>query len=192
MAPPILTKTKRHPQKPNNMNQTIHDLMTRRSVRAYSDRMPSKADIETICQAGLHAATGMGTQSPIILAVTNKELRDKLSLLNAQVMGTDTDPFYGAPVVLTVLVNTDVAVTPVEDGSLMLGNMLNAAHALGLSSCWINRAREVFASPEGKAILKQLGVEGNYLGVGNCIVGYPIGPEPQARPRKENRLFWAE
>ena len=174
------------------MNQTISDMTTRRSVRAYSDRMPSRADLETICQAGLYAATGMGTQSPIILAVTNKALRDRLSRLNAQVMNTDSDPFYGAPVVLTVLVDTDTALTPVEDGSLMMGNMLNAAHALGLASCWINRAREVFASDEGKAILKDLGIEGNYLGIGNCIVGYAQGPEPQARPRKENRIHWVE
>ena len=174
------------------MNQTIHDLLTRRSVRAYTDRMPSKADIETICQAGLYAATGMGTQSPIILAVTNKTLRDRMSRLNAQVMGTDTDPFYGAPVILTVLVDADTALTPVEDGSLMMGNMLNAAHALGLASCWINRAREVFAGPEGKAILKELGIEGNYVGIGNCIVGYALNPEPQPKPRKENRVRWIE
>ena len=154
--------------------------------------MPSKADIETICQAGLYAATGMGTQSPIILAVTNKTLRDRMSRLNAQVMGTDTDPFYGAPVVLTVLVDADTALTPVEDGSLMMGNMLNAAHALGLASCWINRAREVFAGSEGKAILKELGIEGNYVGIGNCIVGYALNPEPQPKPRKENRVRWIE
>ncbi len=174
------------------MNQTIHDLMTRRSVRGYTDRMPSTEDIDTICQAGLYAATGMGTQSPIVLAVTNKDLRDRMSRLNAQVMGVDTDPFYGAPVVLVVLVDADVAITPVEDGSLMLGNMLNAAHALGLSSCWINRAREVFASEEGKSILKELGIEGNYVGIGNCIVGYAAVPEPAAKPRKENRVYWVK
>lgn len=175
-----------------NMNPTIQDLMTRRSVRAYTQEMPSKEDINTICQAGLYAATGMGTQSPIILAVTNKTLRDRMSRLNAQVMGTDTDPFYGAPVVLVVLVDIDTALTPVEDGSLMMGNMLNAAHALGLASCWINRAREVFSSDEGKSILKELGIEGNYLGVGNCVVGYAAVPQPQPRPRKENRIHWVE
>lgn len=174
------------------MNQTIHDLMTRRSVRAYTDRMPAAENIETICQAGLYAATGMGTQSPIVLAVTNKELRDRMSRLNAQVMGTDTDPFYGAPVVLVVLVDAGKAITPVEDGSLMMGNMLNAAHALGLSSCWINRAREVFASDEGKAILKSLGIEGDYLGIGNCIVGYAAGQEPMAKDRRENRVYWVK
>lgn len=172
------------------MNQTIHDLMTRRSVRAYTAQMPSREDIETICNAGLYAATGMGTQSPIILAVTDKALRDRLSRLNAEVMGVDSDPFYGAPVVLVVLVDTDVALTPVEDGSLMMGNLLNAAHALGLASCWINRAREVFAGEEGKAILKELGLEGNYLGIGNCVVGYAATSEPQPKPRKENRIHW--
>ena len=154
--------------------------------------MPSKEDIDTICKAGLYAPTGKGTQSSIILAVTNKTLRDRLSRLNAQVMGIEADPFYGAPVVLVVLVDLDAALTPVEDGSLMIGNMLNAAHALGLSSCWINRAREVFAGDEGKAILKELGLEGNYLGVGNCIVGYANNPEPIAPPRKENRIHWIE
>ena len=174
------------------MNQTIQDLMTRRSVRAYTDRMPSKQDIETICQAGLYAATGMGTQSPIILAVTNKAMRDRMSKLNARVMNVENDPFYGAPVVLVVLVDKAAALTPVEDGSLMMGNMLNAAHALGLASCWINRAREGFASDEGQAILKELGIEGDYLGIGNCVVGYASAPEPAARERKANRVYWVE
>lgn len=174
------------------MNQSIQNLLTRRSVRAYTDRMPSKEDIDTICRAGLYAATGMGTQSPIIIAVTQKGMRDRMSKLNAQVMNTETDPFYGAPVVLVVLVDKNAAVTPVEDGSLMLGNMLNAAHALGLGSCWINRAREVFDSPEGKSILRELGIEGDWLGIGNCIVGYPANPEPPARQRKENRIHWVE
>lgn len=174
------------------MNQTIHDLVTRRSVRNYTDRMPSKEDIEIICQAGLYAATGMGTQSPIIVAVTNKSMRDRMSRLNAQVMNAENDPFYGAPVVLVVLVDKDSALTPVEDGSLMMGNMLNAAHALGLGSCWINRAREVFASEEGKAILKELGIEGNYQGIGNCVVGYAANPEPAAKERKANRVYWVE
>lgn len=174
------------------MNQAIQNLLTRRSVRAYTDRMPSKEDIDTICRAGLYAATGMGTQSPIIIAVTQKSMRDRMSKLNAQVMNTETDPFYGAPVVLVVLVDKNAAVTPVEDGSLMLGNMLNAAHALGLGSCWINRAREVFDSPEGKSILRELGIEGDWLGIGNCIVGYSANPEPPARQRKENRIHWVE
>ena len=174
------------------MNQTIHDLMTRRSVRGYTDRMPSKEDIETICQAGLYAATGMGTQSPIIVAVTNKAMRDRMSKLNARVMNAETDPFYGAPVVLVVLVDKDAALTPVEDGSLMMGNMLNAAHALGLGSCWINRAREVFASEEGKAILEELGITGNYQGIGNCVVGYAANPGPAAKERKANRVYWVE
>ena len=174
------------------MNQTIQNLMTRRSVRAYSDRMPSKEDIEVICRAGLYAATGMGTQSPIVIAVTNKAMRDRMSRLNAQVMNTESDPFYGAPVVLVVLVDKNAALTPVEDGSLMMGNMLNAAHALGLSSCWINRAREVFASDEGKDILRELGIEGEWLGIGNCIVGYAATPESAARDRKPNRVYWVE
>ena len=174
------------------MNQTIHDLTTRRSVRAYTNQMPSDEDIETICKAGSYAPSGHGTQCPIVLAVTNKAMRDRMSRLNAQVMGTDSDPFYGAPVVLVVLVDLDTGLTPIEDGSLALGNMLNAAHALGLASCWINRAREVFDSPEGKTILKELGIEGNYRSIGNCIVGYPAQPLPNPKPRKDGFIHWVK
>ena len=174
------------------MNQTIHDLTTRRSVRAYTNQIPSDEDIETICKAGSYAPSGHGTQCPIVLAVTNKAMRDRMSRLNAQVMGTDSDPFYGAPVVLVVLVDMDTGLTPIEDGCLAMGNMLNAAHALGLASCWINRAREVFDSPEGKTILKELGIEGNYRGFGNCIVGYPAQQLPNPKPRKEGFIHWVK
>lgn len=174
------------------MNQTIHDLTTRRSVRAYTNQMPSDEDIETICKAGSYAPSGHGTQCPIVLAVTNKAMRDRMSRLNAQVMGTDSDPFYGAPVVLVVLVDMDTGLTPIEDGCLAMGNMLNAAHALGLASCWINRAREVFDSPEGKTILKELGIEGNYRGIGNCIIGYPAQQLPNPKPRKEGFIHWVK
>lgn len=174
------------------MNQTIQDLMTRRSVRGYSAKMPSHEDLETICRAGTFAPTGKNTQCPLILAVTNKELRDRMSRLNAQVMGVDSDPFYGAPAVLVVLADKASGLTPVEDGSLVMGNMLNAAHALGLGSCWINRAREVFAMEEGKAILRELGIEGDYIGIGNCVVGYPAVPPRPAAPRKEGYIRWIE
>lgn len=174
------------------MNSVIETLVTRTSCRSYTAEMPTREEIETICMAGSHAPTGMNTQCPIIIAVTNKALRDRMSRLNAQVMGTDTDPFYGAPVVLVVLADKTKGVTPVEDGSLVLGNMMNAAHALGLGSCWINRAREVFAMDEGKAILKELGIEGDYIGVGNCIVGHRATPAAAPRPRKEGWVRWVE
>ena len=173
-------------------NTTMENLLTRRSVRQYTDEIPPKEVIEAICEAGTYAPTGMNRQSPIIIAVTNRELRDSLSRLNARVMGNDSiDPFYGAPVVLVVLADKNVH-TYVEDGSLVMGNLMNAAHAKGLGSCWIHRAKEVFESEEGKQILADLGIEGDYVGIGNCILGYTAGDYPEAKPRKENWVYWVE
>ena len=177
------------------MNTTMNDLLTRRSVRSYTDEIPPREVIEEICEAGTYAPTGMNRQAPIILAVTNREVRDKLSKLNAAVFGKDNDmdPFYGAPVVLVVLVDTTSAFTWKEDGSLVMGNLLNAAHAKGLGSCWIHRAKEEFESPEGKAILRELGIDDTkYVGIGNCILGYVNGDYPEAKPRKENYVYWIE
>ena len=170
---------------------TMEDLLTRRSVRSYTDSIPPMEVIEEICKAGTYAPTGMNRQSPIIIAVTNRELRDRLSKLNAAVMGADNDPFYGAPVVLVVLADKNVH-TYIEDGSLVMGNLMNAAHALGLGSCWIHRAREVFESEEGKQILADLGIEGDYAGIGNCILGYVNGDYPTAKDRKENWVYWVK
>jgi nitroreductase len=175
----------------NVKSTTMEDLLTRRSVRSYTDSIPPMEVIEEICKAGTYAPTGMNRQSPIIIAVTNKEMRDRMSKLNAAVMGVDSDPFYGAPVVLVVLADKNVH-TYIEDGSLVMGNLMNAAHAKGLGSCWIHRAREVFESEEGKQILKELGIEGDYVGVGNCILGYTKGDYPEAKPRKENWVYWVK
>lgn len=179
-------------QNTEKMNTTMEDLLTRRSIRSYTDEMPPMEVIEEICKAGTYAPTGMNKQSPIIIAVTNREVRDKLSKLNAGVFGKDNDmdPFYGAPVVLVVLADTNAAFTWKEDGSLVMGNLLNAAHAKGLGSCWIHRAKEVFETEEGKAILADLGIKGDYVGIGNCILGYVKGDYPQAKPRKENYVYW--
>ena len=177
------------------MSTTMQDLLTRRSVRSYTDQIPPKEVIEEICKAGTYAPTGMNRQAPIIIAVTNREVRDKLSKLNAAVFGPDNDmdPFYGAPVVLVVLADTTAAMTWKEDGSLVMGNLLNAAHAKGLGSCWIHRAKEVFATEEGKAILAGLGIDTEkYVGIGNCILGYVKGDYPEAAPRKENYVYWIE
>ena len=172
-------------------NEAMENLLTRRSVRQYTDEIPPMEVIEEICKAGTYAPTGMNRQSPIIIAVTNKEMRDRMSKLNAAVMGIDEDPFYGAPVVLVVLADKNVH-TYIEDGSLVMGNLMNAAHALGLGSCWIHRAREVFESEEGKQILADLGIEGDYAGIGNCILGYVNGEYPKAKPRKENWVYWVK
>lgn len=171
------------------MNQTISDLVTRRSVRAFRSEPIPQEVLEQILEAGTYAPTGMGRQSPIILAVTNRELRDRLSAMNAKIMGIEGDPFYGAPVVLVVLADQQVA-THVYDGTLVMGNLMLAAHALGVGSCWIHRAKEEFQSPEGKAILKDLGIRGAYEGIGHCILGYPEGTVPQAAPRKDGYVYY--
>ncbi|MDD5969549.1 diguanylate cyclase [Anaerostipes sp. 992a] len=173
------------------METIINNMITRRSIRKYKSDMIPKETLDTILKAGTYAATGMGKQSPIIIAVTNKELRDKLSAMNAKIMGTDSDPFYGAPVVLIVLANKERP-TYTYDGSLVMGNLMNAAHACGIGSCWIHRAKEEFESEEGKELLKSLGIEGDYEGIGHCVLGYIDGEEPEAAPRKDSYVFYVE
>lgn len=164
-------------------------METRRSVRAYLPNAVPEEKLERILRAGLYAASGMGRQSAMILCVTDKALRDRLMRMNAAIMGTpEKDPFYGAPCVLVVLADRSIP-TAVYDGSLVLGSMMLAAHAEGLGSCWIHRAREEFDSDEGKAILHDLGVEGDYEGIGHLIVGYTDGAEPEAKPRREGRVL---
>lgn len=172
------------------MNDIIQAMKDRRSVRAYTDEPVPRELVDQVVEAGLWAASGMGKQSPIILAVTNKELRDRLSAANAAVMGGSSDPFYGAPVVLVVLADASCG-THVYDGSLVMGNMMLAASSLGLGSCWIHRAKEVFDEPEFKQVLADMGVEGEFEGVGNCILGWPA-QEPAPKPRREGRVLWAE
>lgn len=170
------------------MESTINDILTRRSVKKYKSAPVPQEIIYKIINAGLYAANGMGAQSPIIIQVTNKEMRDKLSKMNADVMGANTDPFYGAPAVLVVLADKNRP-TAVYDGSLVMGNLMLAAHALGIGSCWIHRAKEEFESEEGKEILKSLGIEGEYIGIGHCIIGFADGePKPQAE-RKPGRVY---
>lgn len=169
----------------------MQNLLTRRSVRKYKPDMVPQEKLEKILEAGTYAATGMGRQSPIILAVTDKAMRDKLSKMNAAIMGVDSDPFYGAPVVLVVLADKNVP-TYLYDGSLVMGNLMNAAHAEGIASCWIHRAKEEFASEEGKKILQDLGITGDYEGIGHCILGYADGDEPAAKPRKENYVYYVK
>lgn len=163
-------------------------LKTRRAVRSYTDSMPSPEVLEKVLEAATYAPTGMGRQSPIIVAVTNRQMRDSLARMNAAVMGRDTDPFYGAPVVLVVLADKSVP-TFLYDGALVMGNLMNAAHAVGLSSCWVHRAKEVFETPQGKELLKEWGIEGDYEGIGNCIMGYSPDPAPLPKPRKENYIY---
>jgi len=171
------------------MNEVIQALKERRSCRSYKpDPIPTEI-LDQILEAGTYAPTGMGRQSPIMIAVTDRETRDRLSRMNAAVMGTDNDPFYGAPVVIVVLADRSIG-TAVYDGSLVMGNLMNAAHALGIGSCWIHRAKEEFESEEGKAILKKLGIEGNYEGIANLILGYAEKPAAAAAPRKADYVYY--
>ena len=170
------------------MNDVLETIKSRRSIRKYKSDMVPQDKLEKIIEAGTYAATGMGKQSPIIVAVTNKELRDRLSAMNAKVMGTNTDPFYGAPVVLIVLADKSRP-TYLYDGSLVMGNLMLEAEEQGIGSCWIHRAKEEFESEEGKEILKSLGIEGDYEGIGHCVLGYADGPEPKAAPRKDSYVY---
>ena len=167
----------------------LYNMLTRRSIRKYKPYMVPEEVLEKIIEVGTYAATGRGLQSPIIIAVTDKKMRDRLSALNASIMGTDADPFYGAPVVLIVLADKSVR-TYLYDGSLVMGNLMNAAHAFGISSCWIHRAKEEFESREGKKILDDLGITGDYEGIGHCILGYSDCPDPVPRERKKNYVYY--
>ena len=137
----------------------------------------------------MNAPTGMNRQSPVMVAVQDPETVKQLSSMNAAVLGVSSDPFYGAPTVIVVLADSTVP-TYLYDGSLVMGNLLNAAHALGLGACWIHRAKEVFASEEGKKLLKKWGLDDRYEGIGHCIIGYGDGPLPAAKARKENYVIW--
>ena len=167
---------------------TYETMLKRRSCKKYKSAAVSDELIDKVVEAGLYAASGKNRQASIIIAVTNREIRDELSLLNAKILGSDIDPFYNAPAVLVVLADRDIN-TYVYDGSLTMGNMMLAAEELGLGSCWIHRAKEMFDMEEGKALLKKLGIEGNYEGIGNLVLGYSDQGEKEAPPRKENRVY---
>lgn len=165
----------------------LENIYERRSIRKYKSQQITDGELEAVLKAGTLAPTGMNLQSPIIVAVQNPEDVKELSRLNGDVWGRGIDPFYGAPTVLVVLAEAGSRFA-VQDGSLVMGNLMNAAHAVGLGSCWINRAKEVFDMPQGKALLKKWGVEGEYVGVGNCILGY-ADENPAPKSRKENYVY---
>lgn len=172
------------------MNETIKVLESRRSCRNFKPDMVKEDELKAIIEAGTYAATGKGKQSPIIIAVTDKEMRDKIAEENRKIGGWQEgfDPFYGAPVILIVLADKTVP-TYVYDGSLVLGNLMNAAESLGVASIWIHRAKEEFESEFGKAILDKLGITGDYEGIGHCALGYAAEPAKDAAPRKENYVY---
>ena len=171
------------------MKETLLDIKARRSCRKFSDRQIEAEQLDAILEAGTWAATGRGMQSPIMIVVQDKPTLEKLSKMNAAILGVESDPFYGAPTAVIVLADKNRP-TCVEDGSLVMGNLMLAAHAVGAASCWIHRAEEVFESEEGKAMLKEWGIEGEYVGIGHCALGYAAenGLAP-AKPRKENWIY---
>ena len=168
------------------MNETIKNLVERRSCRKYSSTQIKEDELNSVLKAGEYAPTGMGMQSPIIVVLQNKSIIDKLSKINAKIMGKDEDPFYGEPTVLVVLADKNIG-TYIEDGSLVLGNLMNAAYSLGLGSCWIHRAKEEFETDEGKELLKEWNISENYVGIGHCILGYPE-EKSEAKPRKDGYI----
>lgn len=171
------------------MNETIKNLIDRRSVRSYSSKQITKEELSAILEAGSFAPSAMNRQPVIMVAVQKPEIRDRLSKLNAAVMGSDIDPFYGAPTVIVVLADRTVS-TYLYDGSLTMGNLMNGAHSVGVDSCWVHRAKEVFDSEEGKALLKEWGIQGDYEGIGHCILGYGAKESPQAMPRKKDGIIY--
>ncbi len=175
------------------MNEVINAIKSRRSIRRFNPDMVEEGKIEQIVEAGLYAASGMNKQATKIIVIKNKHFRDKLSAVNAKIMGQNDgmDPFYGAPVVLIVLADKNW-LTGIYDGSLVMGNLMLAAHSLGLGSCWIHRAKEEFEMPEYKEFLKSLGIEGNWEGIGHCILGYAADGEPMPAPRKEDRVYYID
>lgn len=161
-------------------------LLNRRSIRKYKAEQVSTELLDAVLQAGLWAPSGMNKQNTVMVAVRDKETRDQLSRMNAAVMGASHDPFYGAPCVIVVLADPDIY-PAVENGSLVLGNLMNAAYEAGLGSCWIHRAQQMFASDEGKELLKKWGLKETLVGVGNCILGYP-DEDPAPKARVEGRI----
>lgn len=168
-------------------NEVLKALHERRSVRKYKQEQITDEELLTVLEAGTYAPTGMGYQDPWIVAVQNPEIIAQLVRMNAEVMGVTNNPYYDAPTIVLVFgSNPDEWRNAVQDGSLVLGNMMLAAHSIGLGSCWINREREMFSTDEGKEIMKRLGLPEGLVGIGALSLGYPSAPARPAKPRKEN------
>ena len=170
-------------------NETLQTLENRRSCRAYKPEQITKEELEAVLRAGTFSPSGKNLQSAKIVVVQDAAARARLSRMNAAVMGSTADPMYGAPTILVVLADAH-NYNAVPDGSLVMGNLMNAAASLGLGSCWINRAREEFETEEGKALLKEWGIEGDYIGIGHCILGYPAEAPRPAAPRKPDYIVY--
>lgn len=172
------------------MNEVLENIKTRRSIRKFKSTPIEKEVLDKIIEAGTYAPSGKNRQSAIIIAITNKEALDKIAQINAEVINFNRKTMYDAPVVLVVLGNKDIP-TYVHDGCAVLENMLLAAHSLGVGSCWVHRAKEEFETEYGKELLKSLGIEGNYEGIGHCLLGYPE-EEGHLLPRKANYVYYID
>lgn len=168
--------------------EALNSLYTRRSIKSYKAEQISKEELDAILKAGTYAPTGRGKQSPVIVVVQDRETVKKLSRMNAEILGGEGDPFYGAPTVLVVFGNPEHP-TWMEDGSLVMGNMLNAAHFIGIGGCWIHRAKQMFETEEGKQLMRQWGVPENHIGIANCILGYEDNPPKPQAERKEGYII---
>ena len=170
-------------------NELLKGIKERRSCRKYKAEQIKDSELDTILEAATFAPTGRNLQAPKMVVVQDKETIEVLRKINASVMGSpDADPFYGAPTVVIVFSDKNVS-THLEDGSLVLGTLMLAAHAAGVDSCWIHRARQTFETEEGKALMKKWGVSDDYVGIGNCILGYADCEHPEARPRKSDYIL---
>ena len=172
------------------MNETLNTLLARRSIRKFKPAQIKDEELQAVLEAGKYAPTGGGRQGNLFVVVQEPALREKLSKMNAAVLGKDVDPYYGAPTIILVFADRTKS-TPVEDGSLALGNLFNAAAALGLGTCWIHRAREMFESEEGQALRRRWGIEDRFVGVGACSLGYPDGEIPAPAPRQDHLVLRA-
>jgi nitroreductase len=173
------------------MNETLKSLLNRRCIRAFKPEQIKDEELNAVLEAGKYAPSGANQQSALFIVVQDRETKETLSKMNQAVKASDSDPYHGAPTIVLALADRS-KVTPVEDATLALGNMFNAAYSLGLGSCWVHRTRQMFESEEGKALLKRWGVEGDYVGVGSCVLGYPDGEQPQAAPRKDDFVVWVK
>lgn len=173
------------------MSNVLEKMKTRRSIRKYKPDMVPQELLNQIIEAGVYAASGKNRQDSIIIQVTDRKLRDEIMRMNCEIGGWQEgfDPFYGAPAMLIVLTRKDNP-NRVYDGSLVMGNLMLAAHELGIGSCWIHRAKEEFETEWGKELLKSLGIEEEYEGIGHCALGYVDGEYPKELARKECRVFY--
>lgn len=171
------------------MNETIKTLTTRRSVRSYSTKPVPQEILDEILEAGKYAPSGLNKQSAVMVVVDDNDRISSLSMMNAAVMGATTDPFYGAGTIIVVFADSTVP-TYMEDGALVMGNLMNAAHSLGVDSCWVHRAREMYETVDGKALKQRWGLDDKYVGIGHCVLGYADKPVPEAAPRRTGRVIY--